>query len=122
MAKKIVIVEDEKSLLKILSVELLSGGFEVFSASNGKSGLALIKKQKPDLVLLDLVMPEKGGFWVLEEMSKSDALKKIPVIILTNLGEEENKKKGLALGAKGYFVKSDMKITNIVKKVRSALK
>ena len=119
--KKIVLIEDEQILLKAMSVELLSAGLQVVSASNGEAGLALVKKELPDLVLLDLVMPKMSGFDVLKELKTDGHTKSIPVIILSNLGQDDDIKKGMALGAADYYVKASTDLSDISKKINTLL-
>lgn len=118
-AQKIVLVEDDEILSKVLSTELRDSGFEVSQAFDGEAGLELVRSKRPDLVLLDLILPKKHGFVVLEELKKSPETKAIPVIILTLLGEDEDIKKGLRLGANDYLVKSSHAIAEIVEKVKN---
>jgi len=115
---KISLVEDDEILAKVLHTELTDAGFEVSQAFDGEAGLKLIKSKHPDLVLLDLILPKKHGFEVLEELKKSPDTNEIPVFILTLLGEDEDIKKGLRLGANDYLVKSSHAITEITEKVR----
>lgn len=118
MAKqKIVLVEDDQILSKVLSEELKESGFEVYQAFDGEEGLAMVQAKKPSLVLLDLVMPKKHGFDVLAELKKSPTTKEIPVIVLTMLGQDEEIKKGLKLGANDYIVKSQHAVAEIVEKI-----
>ena len=119
---KIILVEDEQILLKALSIQLLSAGFEVLTANNGESGLELIKKEKPDAILLDIMMPKMNGFEVLEKLKKDELLKNIPVIVLSNQGQEAEKQKGMELGAVDYYVKSDTDLTDLTAKVQAVLK
>ena len=118
---KIVVVEDEQVLNKALSIELLDAGYEVLSAANGEAGLELIQTEKPDLVLLDLVLPKMSGFEVLEAVKKDTKLKHIPVIILSNLGQDEDREKGLKLGAEDYYVKASTDLSVISEKVSKLL-
>jgi len=119
---KIVLVEDEKFLLGAMRDKLEREGFDVKTAINGEIGLEVIKKEKPALVLLDLIMPIKSGFDVLEELQKDSELKNIPVIILSNLGQESDIKKGKELGAIDYLIKADFKMKEVIAKVREHLK
>ena len=118
---KIVIVEDEEILIKVLKEKFEKEGFKVSLAADGVEALSVIKKAKPDLVLLDLVLPKKDGFEVLEEMKASGDLKMIPVIVLSNLGQDEEIKRALNLGAKDYLVKTQHPINEVVEKVRDYL-
>lgn len=117
--KKIVLVEDDEILSKVIHEELEEGGFNVARAVDGEAGLKLVRSKQPDLVLLDIIMPKKGGFEVLEELKKSPATSDIPVIILTMLGSDEDLKKGLKLGAVDYIVKSQHAVAEIVEKVEA---
>ncbi|MDP3726103.1 MAG: response regulator [bacterium] len=117
-AQKIVLVEDDEILSKVLSTELEDVGFKVFQAFDGEAGLSLVRSKQPDLVLLDCILPKKHGFVVLEELKKSPETKAIPVIMLTLLGEDEDIKKGLRLGANDYLVKSSHAVGEIIDKVK----
>ena len=115
----IALIEDDEVLAKVLSTELADEGFKVVQAFDGEAGLELVASRRPDLVLLDLILPKKHGFEVLEALNKSPDTKNIPVIILTLLSEAEDVKKGLRLGADDYLVKSDHAIGEIVEKVKN---
>lgn len=120
MTKKILIIEDEPSLLRLLSTEIKSLKYDIIEARDGKQALVLFKKEKPDLVLLDLVLPLKSGFEVLEEI-KIKQKSKVPVIILSNLAGEQDIELGKNLGALDYIVKSNMTLKEIMIKVNKAL-
>jgi len=85
MVQKILFVEDEPNLQKAIGEVLKQEGFEILAALDGEQGLNLAKKEKPDLILLDLILPKKDGFEVLKELKESEEMKDIPVIVLTNL-------------------------------------
>jgi len=122
MNKKILVVEDEITLNKAL-VEFLSGeNFQVLSASDGEKGLELAKTENPDLILLDIILPKKDGYEVLDELKKEEKTKGIPVILLTNLESQEDIGKALEKGANSYLIKADYKLEDIVKKVKETLK
>lgn len=116
---KIILIEDDEVLSKVLYTEFIDAGFEVEQAFDGEAGLELVRSQKPDLVLLDLVLPKKHGFEVLEALKKNPVTKNIPVVILTLLGQDEDIKKGLQLGANDYLVKSSHAVAEIVEKVKN---
>jgi len=119
MAKlKVAIVEDDEILAKVITEELKEAGFKVFGAMDGEEGLEVVKSKKPDLVLLDVMIPKMDGFQVLETMKKSPETQKIPVIMLTMLGGDEDIKKGLKLGANDYIVKSQHPVAEICEKVK----
>lgn len=115
---KILLIEDDEILSRVLREELVDGGFKVESAMDGDEGEKKVKSEKPDLVLLDLILPKKHGFEVLAAIKKELETKDIPVIILTMLGSDDDIKKGLKLGANDYIVKSQHAISEIVEKVQ----
>lgn len=115
---KILLVEDDAVLAKVLYEELTEADFEVFQAYDGEAGLKLVLEKNPDLVLLDVLLPKKNGFEVLEAMKGSPEANRIPVIILTMLGSDEDIKKGLRLGANDYIVKSQHALPEIVDAVK----
>jgi DNA-binding response OmpR family regulator len=117
----ILIAEDEKALASALAEKLSRENYTTTVVANGEEALVALKKKKFDLVLLDLVMPQKNGFEVLEELKEDSELRVVPVIILSNLGEDENIKKALRLGAVDYFVKADHPIAEVVEKVKEQL-
>lgn len=120
MAKlKITLIEDDDVLAKVIHEELFEAGFDMSQAFDGEEGLKLVKAQRPDLVLLDLILPKKQGFEVLEELKSSPVTRAIPVIILSMLGRDDDIKKGLRLGANDYVVKSQHTISEIVDKVKN---
>lgn len=117
---KILIMEDEPILSQALFIELSSHGYTVLTADNGVDGLKSFYKEKPSMVLLDLLMPKKNGYEVLEELKSKKMLRDVPVIVLSNLGQDEEKKRALALGAKYFFIKSSIdlnELTVIIKKL-----
>jgi DNA-binding response OmpR family regulator len=119
--KKILIVEDESTLQKALTEFLEEEGFEVFSALDGEIGVALAKKEKPDLVLLDIILPKKDGYEVLEDLKGNEETKNIPVILLTNLESPEDIDRAFEKGASTYLVKSNYKLEEVVGKIKEIL-
>jgi len=119
--KKILFIEDEPTIQKSISKYLEKEGYEVKNALDGELGLITAKKIKPDLILLDLILPKKNGFEVLKELKKDEETKKIPVIILTNLEESDNIERVLALGATAYLIKANYKLEEIVEKIEQVL-
>lgn len=114
--KKILIVEDEKPMILALELKLENAGFRTKTASNGAEALKILSKEKFDLILLDLVLPEKDGFAVLSEMrGRGD---ETAVIVLSNLGQKEDIKRTKELGAANYFVKAETPITEIVNYIK----
>ncbi len=118
--KRILIIEDEKPMALALELKLSHSGFEAKRAPNGEEGLALMEKENFDLVLLDLVMPKMDGFGVLEEMKKRGI--KTPVMVQTNLSQVEDEKRAKEYGVKGFFIKSNTPIKEIVEEIRNFLK
>ncbi len=118
---KILIIEDEDVLAKVLKEKLEKAKFTVKISSDGDEAVLDIKNWKPNAILLDLMLPKKGGLEVLKEIKGDNSLKNIPVIITSNLGDDESIKKGLQLGAIDYFVKSEHPINEIIEKVKSAM-
>ena len=119
--KKILLIEDDKFLLKLYSDKLNREGFEVSMSITGEEGLGKVAAEKPDLVLLDIILPQKNGFDILSEIKLNSATKNIPVIILTNLGQDSDIKTGFELGAVDYLVKTDFSITKLPEIVRKYL-
>ena len=117
--EKIVLIEDDEVLAKILKAELEEAGFIITLAADGETGLVAVRESKPDLVLLDLMLPEKHGFEVLAELKKSPETQAIPVSILTVMSADEDRQTALAIGAHDYIVKSQYAVAEIVKKIKS---
>ncbi len=114
MLPKVLVIQDDKFLAKIYQLKLPKEGFDVTLAHNGEEGLALMREQKPDIILLDLIMPIMDGFTVLERMHADPELKTIKVLVTTNLAQEEDQRRCLALGAIGFVVKAETRITDLV--------
>jgi DNA-binding response OmpR family regulator len=118
---KIAIIEDDQVISQMYRMKFEADGFDVQLARNGKSGIALVETYSPDIILLDLQMPEMNGVEALEIIRKNDWGKNIPVIILTNLGEEESPKHLRALGIHSYIVKANLTPRQVVQRVKEAL-
>lgn len=103
---KVLLVEDDAFFQKFYSFKLQEQGFEVINALDGNEGLAKMREGQPDLVLLDIIMPNKNGFELLSEKQVDSSISAIPVIVFSTLGQEDDIKKALSLGAKGYVNKS----------------
>lgn len=117
--KKILIIEDEQDLREMYKIKLESVGFKVITADNGDSGLKAISKEKPDIVLLDLIMTKKNGFQVLEELKKNKKNNNLAVIVLSNLGQDDDISLALELGAKDYLIKAQISLDDLVEKIQS---
>lgn len=118
---KVLVAEDDKFLSKAFKDKLERSSFIVTVVSDGKEAIESLKKDKPDVMLLDLVMPIKDGFEVLQEMKIDSKITKVPVIILSNLGQDSDVKKGIELGAVDYLIKADFTISDVVKKIKEHL-
>lgn len=118
---KIVLVEDDATLADMYTVKFTQEGFDLKVAVNGGQGLELIKKELPELVLLDVILPGMDGFAVLQEVKADPKTKSIPVILLTNLGQDADMEKGKQLGAADYLVKASLTPGEVVEKVRALL-
>ena len=121
MSKKIIFIEDESELQRMVTGILAKDGYQVFAALDGETGLKLVEKELPDLVLLDLILPKKDGFEVLRELKQNEKTKKIPVIILTNLEGGTEIEKVLSLGATTYLVKTNYRLQEVIEKIKSIL-
>lgn len=123
LSKKILIVEDEEDLRQALTDELQREKYEVIIAHNGKEGLDLALKQHPDLILLDIVMPEMGGMTMLKQLRADEWGKKAQVIMLTNLNATDKILQQVTEDEPSYYlVKSDWKIADIVNKVKEGFR
>ena len=121
MAKKILIIEDEELLYNLLKRKLISEGYDAFVCEDGQKGMDFMKKEIPDLVLLDIVMPNKNGFQVMEEMQKDNRLKNVPIIIISNSGQPVEIDKAKELGAKDWLVKTEFEPLEVIKKVKKQI-
>lgn len=118
---RILIVEDEITLARVLQEKFEKEGFQVQVIKDGESVMGALKKDKPDIVLLDLILPKKHGLDVLKELKADSELAEIPVLVLSNLDSDEDIKNALSLGAVDYFVKAQHPIKEIVEKVNNYL-
>lgn len=118
---KVLIIEDEEMLVNMYISKFEKEGYQAEKAENGRLGLEQARAIKPDVILLDIMMPEIDGFMVLKDLKTDTATKNIPIIMLTNLGQEEDIKKGNKLGATDYLVKANLTPAQVVKKVKEVL-
>jgi DNA-binding response OmpR family regulator len=122
VARTILIIEDDRFLRELIAKKLEKEGYQTTEAVDGEEGIKKIKEGKPDLVLLDLILPGIDGFEVLSKMKDDPTLSQIPVIILSNLGQKEDVEKGLKLGAVDYLIKAHFTPGEIIEKIRANLK
>ncbi|HLD61531.1 MAG TPA: response regulator [Patescibacteria group bacterium] len=118
---KILLVEDDRFLIKAVYTKLTQKGFEVVLANDGDEAISKAKTEKPEIVLLDMVLPKKSGFEVLRELKGNPETASIPVFILSNLAQDQDIQEGKALGAEDYIVKSNTSLSAIVDKVANFL-
>lgn len=121
MQKKILIVEDDTLLQDVLRASFTGAGFKVLTAHDGHEGLLQLKSERPDLILLDIIMPGIDGYEVLRQIKAKPETAGIPVIIMSNLGDLESVKTGTDLGATAYIIKASSIPADIVAKVRTVL-
>ncbi|MFA5021892.1 MAG: response regulator [Patescibacteria group bacterium] len=119
--KSILLVEDDEFLAELYATKLNLEGYEVSLAVSGDKGLKLIREKKPDLVLLDIILPKMDGFEILKAVKEDKALKDIPIILLTNLSQKDEVKKGLELGAVDYLIKAHFMPSEVVKKIKQVM-
>ena len=119
--KNILIIEDEAALQDALKKTFIAEGYEVAQGFDGEEGILLAQQKKPDLVLLDLVLPKKHGFEVLKAMKDDANLANVPVLVLTNLEESEEVMKAIELGARGYLIKANYALKEVLAKAKDIL-
>lgn len=119
--KKVLFIEDESALQRAATQVLSEEGYQMLSALDGEIGIRLAREEKPDLILLDIILPKKDGFEVLQELKSDEATKNIPVVILTNLEGSTDVEKALELGATAYLVKTNYRLEEVVEKVNGIL-
>ena len=121
MAKKIVLADDEQFIAVAYNDGLTRAGYEVSVAHDGEEALAKIKEVKPDLILLDLIMPKKDGFTVLKEVKATPELANIPVMILSNLSQATDDNEAKKLGATDFLVKAEISLQDLVNRIAKVL-
>jgi len=118
---KVLVVEDEHMLAEMYATKFAMDGFEVEKAFDGADGLEKAKQVSPDIILLDVIMPKLDGFAVLKELRSDAKFAHTPILLLTNLGQDDDIKKGKELGANDYFVKANHTPADVVTKVKELL-
>ena len=119
--KKILVVEDDKFLRELIIQKLLKEGYEVLQAADGEEGVKKAKEGKPDLALLDIILPGIDGFEVLRQIRAGETNSHLPVVILSNVGQKEDIEKGMELGATDYLIKAHFTPGEIVEKIKAIL-
>lgn len=118
---KILIAEDDNFLANAYRMKLTKEGFEIKIVADGEDVFVVLQEFKPDLILLDLVMPKKDGFAVLKELKANDQYKSIPVLVASNLGQQEDRETCEKLGAVGFIVKSDLSMQDLIVQIKQHL-
>ena len=118
---KIVFIEDEPALQKALGEFLRAQGYEVVAALNGNDGLTMVRQGRPDLILLDLIVPGLPGLDILKNLKGDPETKSIPVIVLTNVESNESVEQAIELGAKAYLVKTNYALDEVLAKIKGVL-
>ncbi len=121
--KKVLLIEDDEILSKTLQEFLIAENFETAVAPNGEIGIKMAQEEKPDVIVLDIILPKKDGYEVIQELKKeSSSAKNIPVILLTNLGGFNDVEKAMKMGATTYLTKSDYSLEDIANKIKDVLR
>ncbi len=118
---RLLLIEDDTFLAGMYVTKLTMENFQVDLANDGKSGLEKVKKMKPDLILLDVLLPKMNGFDVLKSLKEDPTTRDIPVVLLTNLGQKSDVMKGLDLGAVDYLIKAHFMPSEVVAKIKAIL-
>ena len=121
VAKKILIIEDEEIISNLLAKKLSQVGYEVKTAFNGQEGLEILEQEKPDLVLIDIVMPKKDGFETISEVKGDPTLKDIPIIIISNSGQPVELDKAKEMGVNDWLIKTDFDPQEVIQKVKKQI-
>ncbi|HEA84653.1 MAG TPA: response regulator [Candidatus Wildermuthbacteria bacterium] len=118
---KVLVIEDDTFLRELIVQKLDQGGYDIAEAVDGEEGVKQAKAEKPDIILLDLILPGIDGFEVLRQLKEDETLSSIPVLILSNLGQKEDIEKGMKLGAKDFLIKAHFTPGEIIEKIKSIL-
>ena len=118
---KILFIEDDPLIVKIYTTRLTADGYQVLSAENGEDGIKLAETETPDLVILDIMMPKIDGFGVLEKLRANEMMKTKPILVYSNLAQEEEIKRAQTLGATEFIIKANLSPTEMVEKIKKYL-
>jgi len=120
--KKVMIIEDDKFFISLIAKKLTDSGFLALFANDGKMAFEVLAQQTPDIILLDIMLPDIDGFEILTRLKKDEHLKDIPVVFLSNLGSKEDINHGKELGATDFLIKATVTMEEVVKEVEKILK
>lgn len=118
---RILIIEDDRYISKMYQLKLSLEGYEAEVAENGRQGVDKVKDFMPDIILCDILMPELDGFEVIKILKEDEQTKNIPILIMSNLGQEDHIQKGMQMGAIGYIVKSQYTPSKVVEKIKEVV-
>lgn len=116
--KKVLVVEDETSYLKVYRLKLEKEGYDVVFAEDGEEAIKKVDQEHPDVILLDLMLPKKNGFFVLKEIRERKEMSSVPIIVASNLGQEEDRQRAQEMGAQDYFVKANTSMADILQIIK----
>lgn len=120
--KKILLIEDDPFLIDIYTTKLKEEKYEVSVAKNGKEAFQILEKEKPDLILLDIVLPYVDGWELLRKIKENKVLKDVKVVILSNLSQKQEIEKGLRMGAEKYLIKAHFTPSQVINEIKKILK
>lgn len=119
---KVLLVEDDLMIVQMYKIRMENEGWVVFTTDRGSEAIKIAQTEKLDIVLLDIILPEVDGFTILKDLRSEPSTKKIPVLMLTNLGQESDQNKGKEIGVDGYFIKSQHTPADVIIKIQSLIK
>ena len=119
---KVLLVEDDKMIVDMYQLRFEEEGYEVLTTEKGSEAIAMAGREKPNIVLLDIILPEIDGFAILQTLKADMSTKDIPILLLTNLGQESDREKGMKMGAVDYFMKSKHTPTDVLQKIKEIIK
>lgn len=118
---KILFIEDDPLIIKIYTTRLTADGYQVLSAENGEAGIKLAETEIPDIIVLDIMMPRMDGFGVLEKIKSNEKLKNKPVLVYSNLAQDEEIQRARQMGATEFIIKANFSPTEMVEKIKQYL-
>ncbi|MBU2524213.1 response regulator [Patescibacteria group bacterium] len=118
---KIALIEDDRVLSNILNINLIQKGYETICIFNGNEVIEIVQNERPSLILLDIILPGQNGLEILQLMKNDEVMRQIPVLITSNLGDDNIVKRGISLGAVDYIIKADNSLASIISKIENTL-
>lgn len=117
--KKVLLIEDEKTLVELYTEGFIDAGFDITAVLSAEEGLEAVKKEKPDLIVLDILLPRENGIFFLKKLRADPKIKSIPVVVLSNFDDPETRKKSAKLGVKEYLIKTDYAPHELIEKIKT---